>query len=523
MTTTLADLVAASAAAAGNASRLAKRDAIASCLRGASPDDAEIAVAFLSGDTRQRRIGVGWATLAASLPAPAATPSLTLADVDAAFAAVASTAAGKGAAARKQAVLRGLLERATAAEQDFVRRLLTGELRQGALEGVMVEAVAAAADVAAADVRRAAMLAGSLRAVARALFADGAAALAQYTVALLRPVQPMLAQPADDVADALARLGGTAAFEWKIDGARVQVHKCGDDVRVYTRHLNDVGASVPEVVDAVRALPARELILDGEAFALQPSGAPQPFQETMRRFGRKLDVERLRAELPLAVRFFDCLHRDGESLLDRPARERFDALADAVPPGLAIPRFVTADVAAAETFYADALARGHEGVMAKSLDAPYEAGSRGATWLKVKRTHTLDLVVLAAEWGNGRRRGWLSNLHLGARDADHGGWVMLGKTFKGLTDALLRWQTDELLARETRREGVVVFVRPELVVEIAFNDLQASPHYPGGLALRFARVKGYRPDKRADEADTIAAVRGIYARQGATEAGGDAA
>ena len=283
-------------------------------------------------------------------------------------------------------------------------------------------------------------------------------------------------------------------------------------IAVYTRHLNDVTGSVPELVEAVRALPARELILDGEAVALAAGGAPQPFQVTMRRFGRRLDVARLRAELPLAVYFFDCLHRDGTSLIDRPARERFDALADAVPAALVIPRLITADVAAAEDFYADALARGHEGIVAKALVAPYEAGSRGASWLKVKRTHTLDLIVLAAEWGHGRRRGWLSNLHLGARDPA-GGWVMLGKTFKGMTDALLEWQTRELLARESNRDEHTVQVRPELVVEIAFNDLQASPRYPGGLALRFARVKGYRPDKQAEEADTIDTVRALYAAQ----------
>jgi DNA ligase-1 len=297
-----------------------------------------------------------------------------------------------------------------------------------------------------------------------------------------------------------------------VDGARVQVHKAGDEIRVYTRSLHDVTASVPEVVEAVQALPARELMLDGEAIALAAGGAPQPFQVTMRRFGRKLDVARMRAELPLAVYFFDCLHRDGTPLVDQPARLRFDALADALPPTLVIPRLITADVAAAEDFYADALARGHEGVMAKALDAPYEAGGRGASWLKVKRAHTLDLVVLAAEWGHGRRRGWLSNLHLGARDPA-GGWVMLGKTFKGMTDALLEWQTRELLARECGRDDYAVRVRPELVVEIAFNDLQASPQYPGGLALRFARVKGYRPDKRPDEADTIETVRVLYAAQ----------
>ncbi|MCX8113784.1 MAG: ATP-dependent DNA ligase [Burkholderiaceae bacterium] len=514
--TLLADLVEASARAAQTASRIGKRDAIAAFLRAVAPAEVEIAVAYLAGETRQGRLGIGIATLAALRDgAAAAAPTLTLCEVDAALARVAATR-GKGAAAGRSAKLAALFARATRAEQDFLVRLLVGELRQGALEGVMVEAIAAASGVAVADVRRAAMLAGDLGAVARAALAEGAAGLARFSIEPLRPVLPMLAQPAEDVADALARLG-TAALEWKLDGARVQVHKAGGDVRVFTRNGNDVTAAVPEIVDAVRGLPARELVLDGEAIALARGGAPQPFQVTMRRFGRKLDVDALRAELPLSVFFFDVLRLDGESLLERPARERFAALADALPSGLIVPRLVTRDADAAQAFYAEALARGHEGVMAKALDAPYEAGSRGAAWLKVKRAHTLDLVVLAAEWGHGRRRGWLSNLHLGARDPA-GGFVMLGKTFKGLTDALLEWQTRELLAREIGRDDYTVYVRPELVVEVAFNDVQASPQYPGGLALRFARVKRYRPDKRAAEADTIDTVRAIYAAQPAKTA-----
>jgi DNA ligase-1 len=512
MATLLAAVVDASTRAAQTGSRLAKRDAIAGCLRAAAPDEVEIAVAFLSGEMRQARMGIGYATLSALRGTHAAQPTLALKDVDAALERLASTT-GKGSAAQRSAQLHALFERATTAEQDFLLRLLVGELRQGALEGVMVEAIAAAAGVPVAQVRRAAMCSGELGVVARVALTEGAPALARFAVALHRPVQPMLAQPAEDIAAALSQLG-TAALEWKVDGARVQVHKAGDTIHVYTRSLNDVTASVPEVVEALRGLPAQELILDGEAVALAAGGAPQPFQVTMRRFGRKLDVERMRAELPLAVYFFDCLHRDGTPLIDRPAHERFDELAAAVPAPLLIPRLITADVAAAEDFYAEALARGHEGVMAKALDAPYEAGSRGASWLKVKRAHTLDLVVLAAEWGHGRRHGWLSNLHLGARDPA-GGWVMLGKTFKGMTDALLEWQTRELLARELRRDAYTVHVRPELVVEIAFNDLQASPQYPGGLALRFARVKGYRHDKRAEDADTIETVRALYAAQAA--------
>lgn len=510
MTTLLAAVVDASTRAAQTSSRLAKRDAIAGCLRGAAADEVEIAVAFLSGETRQARMGIGYATLSALRGAQAAQPVLTLQEIDGALDRIAATT-GKGSAAQRSAQLHALFERATAAEQDFLLRLLVGELRQGALEGVMIEAIASAAGVPVAQVRRAAMFTGDLGMVARVALTEGAEALARFAVALHRPVQPMLAQPAEDIAAALSQLG-TAAFEWKVDGARVQVHKAGEAIHVYTRNLNDVTASVPEIVEALRGLPAQELILDGEAVALAAGGAPQPFQVTMRRFGRKLDVERMRAELPLAVYFFDCLHRDGTPLIDRPAHERFDALAEALPAPLVVPRLITADVAAAEDFYADALARGHEGVMAKALDAPYEAGSRGASWLKVKRAHTLDLVVLAAEWGHGRRHGRLSNLHLGARDPS-GGWVMLGKTFKGMTDALLEWQTRELLARERSRDAYTVHVQPELVVEIAFNDLQASPQYPGGLALRFARVKGYRPDKRAEDADTIETVRALHAAQ----------
>ncbi len=306
---------------------------------------------------------------------------------------------------------------------------------------------------------------------------------------------------------------GTAAFEWKLDGARVQVHKAGNEVRVYTRNLNDVTQRVPEIVDAVRASPRQALILDGEAIALRPDGTPHSFQLTMRRFGRKLEVDAMRRELPLSVFFFDCLLRDDEVLADHPARERFRALEDALAPAIIIPRTVTADAAEAARFLEQALAHGHEGVMAKSLEAPYAAGRRGAGWIKVKRAHTLDLVVLAAEWGHGRRSGWLSNLHLGARDAGGEGYVMLGKTFKGLTDTMLEWQTREFQRLEVSRDAGTVYLRPEIVVEIAFNEIQASPRYAGGLALRFARVKSYRPDKRPHEADTIETVRHLYSAQ----------
>ena len=517
----LATIVEASARSAATSSRIGKRNALADCLRAAAPDEIELAVAFLSGETRQNKLGIGYATLSGLRGESAATDAtLTVADVDRTLAEIASTS-GKGSAAQRSARLRELFARATHDEQDFLVRLLVGELRQGALEGVMIEAVAAASGVADATVRRATMFAGDLASVARIAIAEGAAGLDRFSVELNRPVQPMLAQTAVDVADALEQLG-TASFEWKVDGARVQVHKDGDSVRVFTRSLNEVTSAVPEVVEVVRALPATGLILDGETIAIGRSGAPLPFQVTMRRFGRKLDVEQMRKALPLVVYFFDCLRRNEHALVDRPAQERFAVLTEVVPAELVVPRIITSDATEAQSFYADALARGHEGVMAKALDAPYEAGSRGAGWLKIKRAHTLDLVVLAAEWGSGRRRGWLSNLHLGARDSTNGGFVMLGKTFKGLTDQLLEWQTKELLARETRRDDYTVHVRPELVVEIAFNDLQASPRYPGGLALRFARVKGYRIDKRVDESDTIDTVRAIYAEQMARASAQDA-
>jgi DNA ligase-1 len=510
--TLLADVARTSAQVAADPSRLAKIRLIADCLRRLQPDEIEIVIAYLSGEPRQGKLAFGHATLKECMGAPAAAPSLETSEVDAAFAAL-KAAKGKGSAARRGELLGSLFGRATAQEQDFLLRLIVGELRQGALEGVMLDAVAAAAGLPPAEVRRAATFAGGVAPVARAALAGGPAALAQFSMRLMQPVLPMLAQPAEDVQSALEQLG-TAILEWKLDGGRVQVHKSGDEVRVYTRSLNDITPVVPEVVAAARAAHAGSLILDGEAIALRADGKPHPFQTTMRRFGRKLDSEALRGELPLSVFFFDCLYAEGEALVDRPARERHDLLRRWVPGAFATPSVITDDPQKAQSFYADALARGHEGIMAKAMEAPYEAGRRGAGWLKVKRAHTLDLVVLAAEWGSGRRRGWLSNLHLGARDPASGGFVMLGKTFKGLTDDMLEWQTRALLEREVRRDEWAVHVRPELVVEIAFNDLQESPHYPAGMALRFARVKGYRPDKRAEEADTIDTVRRIFEGQG---------
>jgi DNA ligase 1 len=489
--------------------RLDKIGHLARCLAACEPASVPTAVALLAGQPRQRRVGIGWAALrAARAQTAASAPTLTLAELDAALNRFV-TISGKGAAGERARLLQELFGRATEEEQDFLARLLLGELRQGALEGLMVEAVAKAAGLPVADVRRAVMVSGDVGTVAQAALGEGAAGLQRFAIALFRPLQPMLAQPADGIGDALARLG-RAALEYKLDGARIQAHKAGDEVRVYSRRLNEVTDAVPEVVEAARALPVQSAILDGEAIALRADGRPQPFQITMRRFGRRLDVAALREKLPLAPFFFDCLALDEEPLIDRPAEERFAALA-AAAPALVIPRLVTDREDEAQAFVAQALAAGHEGVMAKAPDAAYEAGARGRSWLKVKAAHTLDLVVLAAEWGNGRRKGWLSNLHLGARGED--GFVMLGKTFKGLTDALLTWQTEQFLAREIARDAWTVYVRPELVVEVAFNDIQTSPHYPGGMALRFARVKRYRPDKGPADADTIETVRAIFAAQ----------
>lgn len=506
------DVVTTSRKVASVSGRLEKIGLLAGLLRRSPPTVAPAAVAYLSGDLMRERVGIGYAAVRAAWPdAAAIAPTLTIEEVGDAFAAIAS-ASGKGSTRERQRLLRDVLARATREEQEFLASLISGELRQGALEGVMIEAIARAAGVPAAGVRRAVMLAGELPAVAGAALEGGAVALAGFGLRLFRPFQPMLADAADDVEEAIARLG-VAAFEFKLDGARVQIHKSGEDVRIYTRRLNEVTSSVPELVESVRTIPARELILDGEAIALRANGSPHPFQATMRRFGSRLDVERLRSELPLSCFLFDCLYVDGETTLDRPTRERLGILDEVVPERLRVPRTITGEAAEAAAFMGRALDAGHEGVIAKSLDSPYEAGRRGRNWIKIKTANTLDLVVLAAEWGHGRRQGWLSNLHLGARDPANGGFVMLGKTFKGMTDQLLAWQTQALQDIATGHDDYTVHVRPELVVEVAFNEVQASQRYPGGLALRFARIKGYRPDKRPDDADTIDTVRAIFTRQ----------
>jgi ATP-dependent DNA ligase I len=529
----LAELALTSEAVAATSRRGVKIDKIAALLRAATPAEVPVVVAFLSGELLQRQIGVGYAALADLLAEPATgltVPTLTVAETDAVFSEVGAVT-GAGTQAGRRRLLAGLFGRATAAERGFLTRLLSGELHQGALEGVMVEAVARAAGVPAAEVRRAHLLGGSLPAVAAAALtaagngpavpaapAAASAALAAFGLEVGRPLRPMLASTATSVAAALERIS-PAALEWKIDGIRIQVHRAGTQVRVFTRTLDDITARVPEITEAVLALGARTLVLDGEAVALRPDGRPRPFQVTASRAGSQADSGRQRVAVPLTPFFFDLLHLDGTDLIDEPDGERHDLLARVLPAGLVIPRLVTADPAEAEAFYHDAVSRGHEGVVVKSPAARYAAGRRGSEWLKVKPRHTLDLVILAAEWGHGRRRGWLSNLHLGARDPATGGLVMLGKTFKGLTDEMLTWQTARLLelaepaarpAGDARAAYGVVRVRPELVVEVAFDGVQASPRYPGGLALRFARVLRYRPDKTAAEADTIDAVRALW-------------
>ncbi|HEY8537799.1 MAG TPA: ATP-dependent DNA ligase [Steroidobacteraceae bacterium] len=510
--TQLVTLVETSKQVAATSARSVKIKALAAYLRQLEPAELEIGVLYLSGETRQGRIGIGYSTLSASVASAAASPSLHLREVDRYLEELASMR-GAGSTARRAGLLREMFGRATAEEQDFLLRLLTGELRQGALAGLMVEAIAASAQLPLPELRRAAMYEGNLGVVARVAIEEGARGLRRFQLQLMSPIAPMLAQTAVDVEEALETITGDVAFEWKLDGARIQLHKQGNDVRVFTRNLNEVTSAIPEIIEAARALPADDMVLDGEAICLASNGRPHPFQTTMRRFGRKLDVEQLRAELPMRAFYFDCLRLNQRSLADRPTRERFEALAAVVSPEQIMPRCITRSATEAQAFYEEALAQGHEGVMAKALDAPYEAGNRGASWLKIKRVHTLDLVVLAAEWGHGRRTGKLSNLHLGALDPATGQYVMLGKTFKGLTDAMLEWQTQEFLARELHRDQRTVYVRPEIVVEIAFSDLQASPRYPGGLALRLARVKRYRTDKSASEADTMETVRKLFRAQ----------
>jgi DNA ligase-1 len=477
--TLLADLVAASDAVAETSSRSQKIAILAELLRGLEPGEIAVAAGLLSGVPRQGRVGVGYATIYALVTEPASEPSLTIADLDDAITAIQS-ATGEGSGARRREILSDLLGRATEAEAGFIRRLFTGELRQGALAGLMADAIAKAAGVSGERARRALMLSGDLPGMAKLALTEGEAGLQAVGFRIFQPVLPMLASTAATVQDALAGFV-RASVEWKLDGIRIQIHRHGDDVRVYTRNLNDVTLTVPRTVEATLELPVEQAVLDGEALWLDK-------------------------ESPTFL--FDALHLDGEDLLDAPLEERIERLAQ-VAPDLKVPSVLTSDADEAQRLLDEALAAGHEGIVVKDAGSRYAAGRRGKAWRKVKPVRTYDLVVLGAEWGHGRREGWLSNVHLGARDAESGEFVMVGKCFKGLTDELLEWQTKELLARERGRRGIAVFVRPELVVEIALDSVHASTRYPGGIALRFARVKRYRPDKDAFETDTLDDLRAL--------------
>ncbi|GAA4863505.1 ATP-dependent DNA ligase [Actinomycetospora straminea] len=498
-------VVATSGEVAATRSRKAKTAALATLLASLEPGEVRPATAWLAGEMLQGRTGIGWRTLQAVTPTPATTSTLTVGDVDAALDRLAALAgSGTGVGARRAAELAGLLDAATGDEGRFLVRLLGGELRQGALEGIMIEAVAAAAEVPADAVRRAFMLSGRLPATAHVALTGGDPVVELGAVGLevMRPLRPMLASPGDSLAAALAELGAPdgdpgVVVEHKLDGARIQVHRRGDEVRVWSRTLHEITDAVPEIVALTRTLPVDTVVLDGETLAVAEDGRPRPFQESMKGLGSGA----------MQPWFFDCLHRDGLDLVDEPLAARREVLAEVVGDRL-IPGVVRPTVAQAEAAVADALAAGQEGSMVKALDSTYSAGRRGRAWQKVKPSHTLDLVVLACEWGSGRRRGWLSNIHLGARDPD-GGFVMIGKTFKGMTDATLAWQTETFPRYETHRDSNTVYLRPEIVVEIELDGVQTSTRYPGGVALRFARVVRYRDDKPASEADTIETVRGL--------------
>ncbi|GIF00357.1 ATP-dependent DNA ligase [Paractinoplanes rishiriensis] len=496
------DLAATSAAVSAVSGRKAKIELLAEALRRLDPDEIAAGSAYLAGELRQRQTGVGYASLR-DRPPPAAEATLTVGGVDAAIAEI-SVVAGAGSQARRRELLGALFGAATADEQRLLIGLFSGELRQGAQAGLLADAIAKAAEVPVTAVRRALLLSGDLKQVAVAALTGGAAALAEISLRVGTPLTPMLAQSAPDVGAALLATGVPATVDVKLDGIRIQVHRSGDEVAVFTRSLDDITARMPEVVELVRKLPVREAVLDGEAMALDPSGRPRPFQETASRA-----ATRGAAPVTLTPYFFDLLHLDGTDLLDEPGRVRWQALDDALPAQLIVGRSTATGEEEAAAAFAAALAAGQEGVVIKAAEAPYDVGRRGSAWVKVKPRHTLDLVVLAVEWGHGRRKGWLSNLHLGARDPETGGFVMLGKTFKGLTDELLRWQTERFQQLAVSDNGWVVEVRPEQVVEIAFDGVQTSPRYPGGVALRFARVLRYRDDKPAAEADTIDMVRAI--------------
>jgi DNA ligase-1 len=498
----LADLVATSAKVAATSSRKAKITALAGLLAEMEYKEIPIAIGLLSGQPRQGSIGVGYAAVFGLEVEPGDQVSLTLRDVDHVLEVI-PTITGTGSQERRARLLKSLFSRATDSEQDFLRRTLTGEVRQGALAGLLIEAVAQAFEVEASAVRRSLMLRADLGAVAQIAAADGLEGLTEVGLAVLSPVQPMLASPAASIEEAVK---GEVSVEWKLDGARIQVHRLDEEVRVFTRNQNDITGRMPEVITVALSMPANALILDGEAMALRADGTPQPFGETMSRFGTE---ERALAEVPIYPFFFDVLHLDGEDLIDHPLSERLLRLDQVTPTTQRIARITTSNVEEASRFAEQALAAGHEGVMVKTLDSTYEAGRRGKSWRKVKPVHTYDLVVLAVEWGHGRRSGMLSNIHLGARDEKTGEFVMVGKTFKGMTDEMLRWQTEHFPELEVRQDQWTMYLRPEQMVEVAIDGVQRSPRYPGGIALRFARVKRYRDDKKPEEADTIQALQAL--------------
>lgn len=507
----LSRLAATSRALGATRSRLAKRDLIAAVLSEAGPEDGAIVASYLGGSLRQRRTGIGWRSLQ-SMPAPAAQASLTVEDVDRRFAQIAALA-GDGSMLARTELVGALFAEATAPEQALLRGLIAGDLRQGALDAQVQEGLALAYGVPLASVRRAAMLLSSTPAAAQLLLSGGAAALDAVGLQVGTPVQPMLAASAPDAAEAVAKSGLPALVDHKLDGIRVQVHVRDAEVRVFTRSLEEITSRVPEVVVAVARLPHDRLVLDGEALAVRSDGRPEVFQVSAARTASSVDVVAAAEQVPLRVFFFDLLHVDGRDLLDAPLAERAAVMADTLPPDLLVPRRRCTSVDEVQAAFVEAVAAGYEGVVVKNVEAVYAAGRRDSGWVKLKPRHTLDLVVIAAEWGHGRRQGWLSNLHLAARESSGSGLVMLGKTFKGLTDELLAWQTEQLLAREVRRVAGTVFVEPSLVVEIACDGLQSSTRYPGGVALRFARVLRYRPDKFAAEADTLDAVKALLPTQ----------
>jgi DNA ligase-1 len=503
------DLVEVSKRVRATTQKKQKTSLLAECLKRGQGEEIALAAFYLSGQIPQGSLGIGWATLQKALgnldqqPRPVSLPEMNR------FFDEIAQSRGSGSVEKKVKALRDLFSSVREDEEEFLAGLIMGEVRQGALEGLVVEAVAQASGLALERIQQAVMFSGDIGEVARVALEGGLKGLSRFQPRLFYPIAPMLANAAEEEGEPLTRWGQVAC-EFKIDGARIQIHKDGEEIRVFTRHLKDVTQRVPEIVAMTRGFRSDKAILEGETFAMRPDGRPLPFQTTMRRFGRVRDIERMKEEIPLTSYFFDLLYLDGEPLFDVPYRKRFGLLSETVPPEYRIPRIVTAEENAVRDFLTRSLEAGHEGIMAKGVDSRYVAGHRGFYWLKIKPTKTFDLVILAAEWGHGRRKGWLSNLHLGARDPESGQFVMLGKTFKGLTDEMLQWQTERLLSLETHRDEWIVYVQPKLVVEVAYDNLQESPRYPGGLALRFARVRRYREDKSPSEADTIQRIQAMF-------------